>query len=188
MNKQSLLIIIIIILVAALGIVLWQNSKTADAPEQISNNTENTDTQTSEPDSDTAEPADVPFNENEEFEKELQVNGNNWTLWKVTVDKKEVDMSMNVPAPLTLQFDPAKNSYSGFAGCNSFSGTYSATDNNVFDFGAAASTKKACPATMQLENGIFKAFDKAVRYGIKGNQLVFTSEDGYTELVYDQEK
>lgn len=188
MSRQNMFIALVVVLVIALGIVIWMNnSKETIAPE-ISNNTQNTDSESEEANSNSNGAEILPINENEEFEKTLGATSTNWTLWKATVNQKALDMSMNVPAPLTLQFDVEKNTYSGFAGCNSFTGTYSSADNYVFDFGATASTKKACPATMELENGILQAMDKAISYGIKGEQLVFTSEDGYTELVYDQAK
>lgn len=184
MTKQNVLITIIVILLVAIGVIIWMNnSKEIIAPE-VSNTTQNTNSDV-EPTNSNSNGAEImPINENEEFEKELEANGNNWLLSKVTVNQKAVDMSMNVPAPLTLQFDTTNNTYKGFGGCNNFSGTYTSADNYVFDFGATVSTKMACPVTMELENSIFKAMDDAVSYGVKGNALVFTSKDGYTELVY----
>ena len=191
MNKQNLLIIIIIVLIVALGIALWQNSKTADAPEQVSNNTQNTDsapTEDQDQEPNTPEQELPAADDAASFENDLANKGKSWTLWQVTLDKKVVNMDAKISAPLTLQFDTDKNSYTGFAGCNNFSGTYSTSGTMGFDFGATVSTKKACadPKPQSLENSIFQAMEKVSTTGIKGNQLVFTSADGYTELVYNQ--
>lgn len=187
MTHKKILIPIIVVLVLIIGFLLLRESqrradlkadpdlaeymKTGVYPEDSQQKNGTTEQETS---------ADV-----ETFEKTLAMRGENWTLWRVTVDKKNIDMDVNVSGPLTLQFDTSKKSYSGFAGCNNFSGTYQSSGELAFDFGSTVSTKKACDA-MELETAIFQAMDKAHRFFIKGDQLVFTSEDGYTELVYSK--
>ena len=184
MTQKKILIPIIVALVLIIGFLLIRESQRRadlkadpDLAEYMKTGVYPADSEQKNGTTEQEAPADV-----ETFEKTLATRGENWTLWRVTVDKKNIDMDVNITAPLTLQFDTSKKSYSGFAGCNNFSGTYKSSGESAFDFGSTVSTKKACSA-MDLENGIFQAMDKVNRFGIKGDQLVFTSEDGYTELV-----
>lgn len=188
MSKQNALITAVIVLAIALVAVIFINyPKETVAPTEVSNEMQNTNSESEETNSSSNEAPIMPVNENEEFEKSLSATSNNWTLNRVTVDQKKINMDVNVSNPITLQFDSAKNTYSGFAGCNSFSGTYSAQDNFVFSFGTTVSTKMACPS-LNLEEAIFKAMSQTTRYGVKGTQLVFESTDGYTQLLYDPAK
>jgi putative lipoprotein len=111
---------------------------------------------------------------------------NNWLLESATVDGTAVDMNVNVPAALTLNFDKTKKGYSGFAGCNDFSGTYSASAPDNFSFGATVSTKKYCMESSGLESKVFSAMGKVQMFSITGGKLILETHDGKSKLVYKQ--
>lgn len=188
--------IITAILIAAVmiaGAVFWTNRDTEDAQISDTSTEAGTDSNTlpvppptpsinPEPSAMTPPPAVV----SPSFEE--SVPATNWVLWRVTLDNKTADLNINVPAPLTLQFDTKAKKITGFAGCNTFSGSYATGANNALSFGALVSTKKGCPQTSALENTITTAMSKVTNYGIKGNQLVLSNDNSSTEIVYDQAK
>lgn len=196
MTRKNLLIIALLV-VAIIAVIIWNQTNSASAPE-VQDSNQATNSEQTESSVNTNSESMTNSNESvnetkppltkDQFESDLGKYGNNWLLSKVTLNQKGVDMNVNISGPLTLQFNPEKNTYTGFSGCNNFSGTYTTADNYVFDFGAIVNTKKACadPKVQALENSILQAMDNATSTGIKGQQLIFTSEDGYTELVYDQ--
>jgi copper homeostasis protein (lipoprotein) len=68
-----------------------------------------------------------------------------------------------------LRFLPGQSEVRGFAGCNSFSGSFK-TDGDLLSFGAIASTRMACPYLDQ-ETALFTALAKVARYHITGDHL-----------------
>lgn len=109
---------------------------------------------------------------------------NNWLLESITVDGSNVDMNVNVPAPLTLNFDKTKKGYNGFAGCNNFSGTYAASAPNNFSFGDTIANKKFCTKSSGLENSLFKAMGRIQLFMITNGKLILTNLDGKTKIIY----
>jgi heat shock protein HslJ len=77
-----------------------------------------------------------------------------------------------------LIFDKSKKGYSGFAGCNGFSGTYKASAPDNFSFGATAATKKYCMESSTLENNIFSAMQKVKEFVILENGNLLLRGDG----------
>ena len=64
---------------------------------------------------------------------------------------------------------------SGNVGCNSFSGTFSATNNQI-KFGAIASTMMACPdPIMQQESTILKVFDGTTNFSLASGLLTISN-------------
>ena len=75
-----------------------------------------------------------------------------------------------------VQFDP-DGKVSGFAGCNTFFGTFVATDTTL-DIGPLGATRKACPqALMSAESVFLQAVEGAVRYRIDGDKLTLVHAD-----------
>lgn len=109
---------------------------------------------------------------------------NNWVLSAATVNNSAVSLSAPVPQALTLNFDKDTKSYSGFGGCNNFSGKYTISGMDEFSFGATVSTKMACQDTMNLETEIFKGMSNITNFAIIDDMLTLTSEDEETKLVY----
>jgi heat shock protein HslJ len=109
----------------------------------------------------------------------------NWLLDKLVLGGKAVDMNVNVPQALTLNFDSGiEGNYSGFAGCNGFSGTYSRSGSDGFSFGATASTKMYCMESSALESKIFEAMGDVSKYQVQSGNLIFSSADGQTKIQY----
>ena len=77
--------------------------------------------------------------------------------------------------PGTIQFDTKTSKVSGFAGCNRFSGGYTASGDTV-NFGPLALTKMACEEGMDLENAFTDALSRAKRFQMVGGSLVLLGE------------
>lgn len=84
--------------------------------------------------------------------------------------------------PTALQFDGAR--LSGSAGCNRFSGRYTAADGNL-TAGPLMATEMACPgAGMVQENVFFKLMAAPVRLTFADDgTLILTGEDGKTAVL-----
>lgn len=119
------------------------------------------------------------------FEEALPTGS--WVLTKATLNGNPVNLNVNVPQPLTLQFNTKTKSVTGFAGCNSFSGKYTAGANSAFSFGELAMTKMAC-AALSLETSITGAMNQVTTYTLAGSQLVLSNTNGTTQITYDQAK
>lgn len=84
------------------------------------------------------------------------------------------------PAPrsaITLQF--LNNQLTGFAGCNSYNGSYSATDNGDGTFSVSlfnlTATKLSCPQEiMTIEADFFRALEQITTAQIIGDALILT--------------
>lgn len=189
-TKTSAVIIVVVLIIA--GFVIWASKNEEDsgmtnidskmpASQGASNDTPNMSnpaTAKSE-----ANSSDMAY---KDFENTIPTA--NWTLWRVTVNNKTADLNINVPAPLTLQFDTKTKKVSGFSGCNTFSGPYTVGAKNKLVFGPLMYTEIGCPDTLALEKTILVALDKITMYGMKGDQLVLDNDDGSTEIVYNQAK
>jgi heat shock protein HslJ len=116
------------------------------------------------------------------------LGGTAWLLDSVVLAGQAVNMDVNVPQPMTLNFGVTakSNTYTGFGGCNSFSGTYTLAPGSKFSFGDTVSTKKYCPASSAMENSIFSAMEKADKFSISGGKLIIQSADGKTKLTYKE--
>ena len=87
------------------------------------------------------------------------------------------------PKPVTATFDPA--TMSGFAGVNSYSGSYIAGADGAFKTGPLAATQMAGgPEAMQLETGYLKALEASAKYMVTAGQLTLYGADGKPLIVY----
>ncbi|QQS23270.1 META domain-containing protein [bacterium] len=161
-------IIVLIIVIAAAAGVYWYTSK--DDKNSLTETIPSTD--------DRSVPADSTF--------EAGLPTKRWQLSVLNSKSGQTVIGGQYPQAIYIEFNPADNSYKGYAGCNTFSGKYEASGDYGFSFGPIASTKMACDY-IDLEGAVFEAMRKAATWGIKGEQLVFTSEDGYTDLVYSRQ-
>jgi heat shock protein HslJ len=186
-DKKNLIIALLVIALAILAYVIWVDKP---ASQQSASNTEtgqnNNITEppppppAPTPTPNAQGPGDIaPTPADEKFAD------NNWLLVGFVANGSAVNMDVNVPAPMTLNFDKAKNTYDGFAGCNSFSGGYASASAGKFSFGATAATKKYCAATSSLENSLLGAMGKVTDYMItaEGN-LVLKDLNGQTKIEY----
>ena len=76
-----------------------------------------------------------------------------------------------------IMLDPARKQATGFAGCNTFFGTYEMGGASL-KFGPFGSTRMACPdLQMSLETEVFKALDKTRAWKIKDNRLLLLNDE-----------
>ena len=100
--------------------------------------------------------------------------GSNWTF--VSIGGKPVTSDR----PTSLQFDGDR--MSGSAGCNRFSGRYSATDDTL-TAGPLMATEMACPG-MEVEQSFFKLMATPVRLTFADDgTLLLTGSEGRTAVL-----
>ena len=100
--------------------------------------------------------------------------GSNWTFVSIG------GVAVAKDRPTSLQFDG--NRISGSAGCNRFSGGYSATDD-MLTAGTLMATEMACPG-MELEQVFFKLMATPVRLTFADDgTLTLTGSEGRTAVL-----
>jgi len=77
----------------------------------------------------------------------------------------------------TLRLDTGTLQASGFAGCNRYTGTFSARGDSL-TFGPVAATKMFCAATSELETAFLKALGETATYRVSDSELVLRTRDG----------
>ncbi|WP_299366927.1 META domain-containing protein [Winogradskyella sp.] len=78
---------------------------------------------------------------------------------------------------LKITFDANSNKVTGFAGCNSFFGTYT-LDNNKINFSDMASSKKYCGKEIgDVEQNFLTLLRKANKIELRDNKLVLYTDD-----------
>jgi heat shock protein HslJ len=118
------------------------------------------------------------------FEREAQARLAG--TWNVTGfnNGREAVVSPLESAPLTLTFDNGR--VSGRSGCNNFTGSYTAHDNNI-KIGTMASTRMACAHDVMVQEQQFlKALGSVVRWNIQGNELDMHRADDQRALTATQ--
>ncbi len=78
---------------------------------------------------------------------------------------------------LYITFDEERNTASGYAGCNTFSSTYTAEKESI-SFGFPIASKMYCKKKIQLEQDFFKAFMEVDLRTIKQDSLVLKNSNG----------
>jgi heat shock protein HslJ len=105
-----------------------------------------------------------------------------WTLKSLIFNGSEVTIPLD---KITLSIN-AENQASGLGGCNRYSGAVQTDRSGNLTFGALISTKMACRDTMQAETAYFNALAKINRYVFESDNLVLTSSDSQTKLVFSK--
>lgn len=72
----------------------------------------------------------------------------------------------------------------GFAGCNTFTGSYERRDSRL-QIGPLASTFKACLDGMEVERQFLDALAATARYSLSGDHLEFFDAAGRPVLTFD---
>ncbi|MCF6307652.1 MAG: META domain-containing protein [Flavobacteriaceae bacterium] len=81
-----------------------------------------------------------------------------------------------------FEIDASEKQISGKTDCNSFSGNYVVTGDEV-TFSPFVSTKMYCEEqVMKVENSIFKAFSNTKKFTYDDNMLTLINEDGTISL------
>src|SRR5690606_17800467 len=93
--------------------------------------------------------------------------------WKLkTLDGKEVTMAENQEREIYFTLKANDNSVTGFAGCNTLTGTYALEEGNRIRFSHMGITLKACPDVDVDESEFLKVFELADNYTINGDRLM----------------
>ncbi len=112
------------------------------------------------------------------------------TLWVLVAYGDPTNPTVIQPGlQITVIFTP-EDQVSGFAGCNNYSGSYTASSDGTLSFSQLATTRMACEQTMDVENAYLAALQEPQGFDFSGegrllikylnssgdvNQLVYTS-------------
>lgn len=92
--------------------------------------------------------------------------------WKlVTLEGKKVTMAKNQEREAQFMLKTEQNRVTGFAGCNTFSGTYTISNGFRIRFSQMAATMKACPDVDVSEGEFLKVFELTDNYTVSGDTL-----------------
>lgn len=105
--------------------------------------------------------------------------------WNVlTVKKQQKDEPLTLPGGVTIEFK-RDNTFTGFAGCNNFSGRYDATGASLL-LSEIVSTRKSCPQDA-LENIVLKQLSIIKTFGTI-NYAHLGLKDGTGVTIFECEK
>ena len=114
----------------------------------------------------------------------VSLEGTVWTL--VSYGDPSDPQAVLEGSEITAQFDGAKGTVTGSAGCNSYFGAYE-VDGDSLTVGPVGSTEMYCAApenVMDQETAYLAALQSAASYQIVGNQLQIANADGATVLTF----
>ncbi|RZS99868.1 META domain-containing protein [Aquimarina brevivitae] len=83
---------------------------------------------------------------------------------------------------ITMEFDKKNKKVSGYSGCNTYSSTYTVSDNGVV-IDIPMATKRYCPDLGDLEKDFFKALTSCKTTQLKSDQLLLNGMEGKTLLA-----
>lgn len=98
--------------------------------------------------------------------------------WRLTELQGELIRPDADGESITLLLDPEKHRYSGFSGCNLYTGEYQLEGGAGLRFGDAATTRKACASGMELEDYYLAILPRVSRYQLSGSGLVLEDAGG----------
>jgi heat shock protein HslJ len=97
-------------------------------------------------------------------------------IWKlVSLNETDVVMVEAQEREAFLQLRDDTKSVKGFAGCNTFTGSYTVNGNDL-SFGPLAATRKACPAGMETETEFFQVLDGTTHFSVHEETLTLLNE------------
>jgi heat shock protein HslJ len=92
--------------------------------------------------------------------------------WKLkSLEGQEVKMAKNQQKETYFMLKTDENRVSGFAGCNTFSGSYTLEEGNKIRFSQMATTMMACPDLDFNESEFLKVFELTDNYTVKDDVL-----------------
>ncbi len=111
-------------------------------------------------------------NASEPIESEMDTNTITEKYWKlITLDGQNVTMVENQEREVFFMLKTDENWVVGFAGCNTFNGTYTLEKGNRIRFSQMATTLKACLDVDIDESELFEVFEITDNYTIDGDTL-----------------
>ncbi len=112
------------------------------------------------------------------------------TMWYLNsyIDAQGNPWTPGAAYPVSLQFSDGGN-VTGNSGCNSYSGTYTVSGNNI-NIGGFAVTLMYCgdPGVMTLEQTYLAVLPMMKVYKISGDQLTLSDGTGKISMIYDTTK
>lgn len=98
------------------------------------------------------------------------------TYWKlVSLNETAVVMEAEQEREAFLQLREDTGSVRGFAGCNTFTGSYTVNGNDL-EFGPIAATRKACAAGMETESNFLRVLEGTAYFSIHEETLTLLNE------------
>lgn len=92
--------------------------------------------------------------------------------WKLaTLEGQPVTMAANQEKEIYFMLKTDENRVEGFAGCNTFNGSYILEEGWRIKFSPLATTMKACPDVDVNESELFKVFELTNNYTLNGDTL-----------------
>lgn len=111
------------------------------------------------------------------------VEGTSWTATGVNNGNGGVESSA-LTETITAEFG-ADGALTGFSGCNTYNGTYEASDDGAMTITGVASTRMACDeAAMTLEGQYLAALGQVATFTIDGSSLNLRDASGATQANY----
>lgn len=108
----------------------------------------------------------------EKMKKKLDGEPITEKYWKlVTLEGQKVTMAPNQERETYFILKTDENRVTGFAGCNTFNGTYTLEKGWRIRFSTLATTMKVCPDVDVNESDFFKVFELADNYSLRGDTL-----------------
>lgn len=96
--------------------------------------------------------------------------------WRLISMQKYVIAKGEISKPITVTFDKTTQRVSGFAGCNNYFGTYTASEDKL-GFSYLGMTRKMCRAGMKLEGLFSKTISLVASYKITDDKLMLFDKD-----------
>lgn len=106
------------------------------------------------------------------------IQGVTWTLTRIgSLSEPTSTMEVERDGPPTLRLENGRAT--GFAGCNTFTGTYSLRGRDL-TISALATTRKACESGVRtiLESRFLRDLERVNTTTMSGSVLVLTTDDG----------
>jgi len=112
----------------------------------------------------------------------LSVEDKTWRLTDIRSDLADFGHAITIKADYNLRFNSTDNTLSGKIDCNSFSGTYTATNTTVSSAGTGA-TEIACPLMGDDDYDLVSEFFSRVvgdmaTYTLNGSELIISTAKG----------
>lgn len=104
-----------------------------------------------------------------------------WQL--VELEGKTIDQS-TMEKKIQFDLNVVDGTITGFSGCNTFRGNYSAEKGNRISFTQLASTRMACPDNSINENEVLNVFNLADNFTISGDTLILNKGKRFPLAIF----
>lgn len=103
---------------------------------------------------------------------ERPLEGTKWLL--VELNGKDIS-SVETAKPIFIFYEKEGSKINGFAGCNSFTGTYTADGSTISVI--VASTRMFCEGKMEVETEFLTALNTPYKYKLEGSHLLLRDKN-----------